>query len=392
VAIEQQPTKATPAEGRPSRIRGTLGWAWTVLAPFVGLVLIVLLFAWLTRDSGAFMTAYNWRTIAVQSVIVGTAALGMTLIMIVGGIDLSVGSMVALVTVAAASLVGGFELPVPSLPGALGGDLPRRILGDSIAVPAVPLPAAMVGGVLLGGICGLVNGGLITRLGVVPFIVTLGTMKAFRGLAKWSAGSTSVYIDDSAKAPWFKGLLATDATLPAGLEEQLGRLPGALGPVAGEIARLAPGVWILLALSVLMALVLRYSLLGRHAYAVGSNEATARLCGLNVPGIKLAVFGIAGLLTGLAGVMQFTYLGGTGDPTTAEGLELQVIAAVVIGGGSLSGGEGKVLGTLIGVLIMSVLNNGSVHAGLPNPTQDIIIGLIIIAAVTLDRIRHRGEG
>ena len=94
-------------------------------------------------------------------------------------------------------------------------------------------------------------------------------------------------------------------------------------------------------------------------------------------------------MTGLAGVMQFTYLGGTGDPTTAEGMELQVIAAVVIGGGSLSGGEGRVLGTLIGVLIMSVLNNGCVHAGIPNASQDIIIGAIIIAAVALDRLRHR---
>ncbi|RUL87112.1 ABC transporter permease [Tautonia sociabilis] len=374
------------------RVRGTLGWAWTVLGPFVGLVLIVLLFAWLTSDSGAFMTAYNWRTIAVQSVIVGTAALGMTLIMIVGGIDLSVGSMVALVTVAVACLANGFELDPSNLPSALGGDLLRRLIGGPVSVPAVPLPAAMALGVVLGGLCGLLNGGLITRLGVVPFIVTLGTMKVFRGLAKWSAGSTSVYIDEGSKPGWFRGLLATDAGLPEGLDRQLGRLPGPIGEVLREVGRLAPGVWILLVLSVLIATMLRYSLLGRHSYAVGSNEATARLCGLNVPGIKLAVFGIAGLLAGLAGVMQFTYLGGTGDPTTAEGLELQVIAAVVIGGGSLAGGEGKVLGTLIGVLIMSVLNNGSVHAGLPNPTQDIIIGIIIVAAVTLDRLRHRAEG
>ncbi len=386
-----EPTAPTAGQ-RAARVRGTLGWVWTVFGPFVGLVLIIALFAWLTRDSGAFMSAYNWRTIAVQSVIVGTAALGMTLIMIVGGIDLSVGSAVALVTVLAASLVGGFDLPVPMLPGALGGDWLQRLAGgDSVAVPPVPLPVAMVSGVLLGGLCGLVNGTLITKLNVVPFIVTLGTMKAFRGLAKWSAGSTSVYIDDADKTPWFKGLLATDATLPPGIEAQLSRVPGAAGPVVQEVARLAPGVWILLGLSVLIALMLRSSLLGRYAYAVGSNEATARLCGLNVSGIKLAIYSLAGLLTGLAGVMQFTYLGGTGDPTTAEGLELQVIAAVVIGGGSLSGGEGRVLGTLIGVLIMSVLNNGSVHAGFPNPVQDIIIGVIIIAAVTLDRLRHRGD-
>ncbi len=117
---------------------------------------------------------------------------------------------------------------------------------------------------------------------------------------------------------------------------------------------MAPGVWVLLVLSVLLAMTLRYSLLGRYVYAVGSNEATARLCGINVPLIKVVVYAMGGLAMGLAGVLQFAYLGATGDPTTADGLELQVIAAVVIGGGSLSGGEGTVLGTLIGCLIISV--------------------------------------
>ncbi len=329
--------------GSPA-LRGTLGWAWTVFGPFLGLILITGLFAVLTRESGSFLSAYNWKTIAVQTVIVGTAALGMTAVMIAGGIDLSVGSAVALVTVAIALLV--------------------RDAG-------VPLPLAMLAGMLLGGFCGLFNGTFITGLGVVPFIITLGSLKVFRGLAKWLASSTSVYIPERARLPWLDRVLATEPT--------------------PEWLVVAPGVWILLILALLVALALRYSLLGRYAYAVGSNEATARLCGIGVARTKLAVYGLAGLATGLAGAMQFLYLNGTGDPVTADGLELQVIAAVVIGGGSLAGGEGTVSGTLIGCLIMSVLNNGSVHAGIPNATQDIIIGAIIVAAVALDQIRRRRE-
>jgi ribose/xylose/arabinose/galactoside ABC-type transport system permease subunit len=326
-------------------LRGTLGWVWTVFGPFLGLLLVTLLFAFLTRESGSFLTTYNWRTIAVQTVIVGTAALGMTIIIIAGGIDLSVGSIVALTTVVIAMLVRDLHWP---------------------------LPLAMAAGVVLGGACGLFNGTLITALGVVPFIITLGSLKIFRGLAKWLSTSTAVYVPPEAKPWWFGRILATEPE-PRWL-------------------LLSPGVWVLIALSIVLAMALRYSLLGRYIYAIGSNEATARLCGINVPLIKIAVYTLAGLATGLAGVMQFVYMDATGDPTTADGLELQVIAAVVIGGGSLNGGEGTVLGTLIGCLIMSVLNNGCVHAGIPNATQDVIIGAIIVAAVALDRFRRKKEG
>jgi len=349
------------ARRRGLRFRGALGWAWTVLGPFLGLVLIVGLFAWLTRASGTFLDAYNWRTIAVQTVIVGTAALGMTAIMIAGGIDLSVGSAVALVTVVVGILVRDHHWPV---------------------LWALGL------GVLLGGGCGVLNGGLISGLGVVPFIITLGTLKVFRGVAKWLSDSTPVYIPAGSKGWWFREVMAIERPSSPWVRG----LAGPAGRVIRDLTMLAPGVWLLLGLSVLVAAMLRSSLLGRHAYAVGSNEATARLCGISVPGVKLSVYGLAGLLTGLAGCLQFLFLGGTGDPTTADGLELQVIAAVVIGGGSLSGGEGTVLGTLIGCLIMSVLNNGCVHAGIPNASQDVIIGSIIVAAVALDRFRRRAGG
>jgi ribose/xylose/arabinose/galactoside ABC-type transport system permease subunit len=343
---------------RGPTLGGSLGRVWTVLGPFLGLIVTVAVFSWLTWDAGSFLTVYNWRTISVQTVIVATAALGMTLVMISGGIDLSVGSVVALVCVAIALAARGTQFHLPAFLG-----------GVTLYVGPVHLGWALLGGVLLGGLCGLLNGWLITALGVVPFIITLGSLKVFRGTAKWLANSTSVYVPEVAKPWWLARVLATEPK-PAWLV-------------------VAPGVWLLIGLSALLAVALRYSLLGRYIYAVGSNEATARLCGIRVPLVKVAVYTLAGLATGLAGVLQFAYLDATGDPVTAEGMELQVIAAVVIGGASLSGGEGTVLGTLIGCLIMSVLNNGCVHAGISNASQDVFIGVIIVVAVALDRFRRR---
>ncbi len=335
-------------------LRGTLGWLWTVFGPFFGLVLITLLFAALTHRSGRFLTLENWQTIAAQSVIVAMAALGMTIIMIAGGIDLSVGSTVALVTVCIALLVKKID---PSL-------------SDSMRESRVLLPVALMIGVLIGGVCGAINGTLIASLRVVPFIVTLGTYTIYRGLAKWLASNSTIYLPGNVKPGWFKLILKTN-------------------PEPHWLI-VAPGVWIVLILSVAVALLLRYSLLGRYVYAIGSNEATARLCGISVPFTKIIVYTIGGLATGLAGVLAFVYSSATGDPTTASGLELQVIAAVVIGGGSLSGGEGTVLGTLIGCLIIIVLANGCVHADISDSSRDVFIGIIIIAAVTLDRLRRRG--
>jgi ribose transport system permease protein len=148
------------------------------------------------------------------------------------------------------------------------------------------------------------------------------------------------------------------------------------------------GVWVMILLAAGTAAVLRYTRLGRHAFAIGSNELTARLCGVPVERVKVFVYALGAAFAGLAGVMQFSRLT-VGDPTVAVGLELDVIAAVVIGGGSLSGGEGSVLGTVIGALIMIVIRSGCSHMGLPNWVQEIVTGLIIVAAVALDRLRQR---
>jgi ribose/xylose/arabinose/galactoside ABC-type transport system permease subunit len=343
-----------------ARARQAVRRVATILGPFVGLLLIASLFALYPTSGARFLTWDNGRTIAVQSVIVGTAALGMTLVMIAGGIDLSVGSAVALVTVGIVQAIRHFGLSVP---------------------------AALLFGVVLGAGCGLLNGFLITTLRVVPFIITLGTLKIYRGLAKWWAGNLTIYAFDRnhREPPWLARTLSANLAPPAGLGTDD---HNPLVRIAAQIARLAPGVWLLIVLSILVALVLKFTLLGRYLYAIGSNEATARLCGIRVPLVKITVYTLAGALIGLAGVMQFAYSHGTGEPTSGEGLELKAIAAVVIGGGSLSGGEGTVLGTLIGCLIIQVLDNGCTLALIPNAIQDILIGAIIIAAVALDRFRR----
>jgi ribose/xylose/arabinose/galactoside ABC-type transport system permease subunit len=156
--------------------------------------------------------------------------------------------------------------------------------------------------------------------------------------------------------------------------------------IPGE--RLVPyGVWLALATAVLGALLLGYTRLGRHAVAVGSNELTARLCGVPVTRVRLTIYALGGLLAGVAGVLEFSTLT-VGDPTDSMGLELETIAAVVIGGGSLAGGQGSVAGTLIGALLLTVIKAGCTHLGMPNWIQEILTGAIIVVAMTLDRLRQ----
>jgi len=163
-------------------------------------------------------------------------------------------------------------------------------------------------------------------------------------------------------------------------------------PVHGSATRqwmiLPPGVWMTLIAALGAALLLRYTRLGRHIYAIGSNEQTARLCGVPVTRTKIIVYTLAGFFAALAGIMQFSYIG-IGQPTTAVGYELFVIAAVVIGGGSLMGGEGSILGAILGALIIKVLETGGVQMGWAKWVQDIVTGGIIVLAVAIDQLRHR---
>ena len=306
------------------------------LGPLLGLILVYIFFCIWAGES--FYSGFNRVTVLTQSVIVVCGALGMTLIIVSGGIDLSVGSQIALATVVIALAL------------------------ESGASPGT----AAAAGVLTGAACGAINGLLITRLKLTPFIITLGTLLIFRGAATGMADEQKI----DAPLTWLNSLLSKFPDPPWLL--------------------VAPGVWVALALSVLTAIALRNTVLGRHMFAIGSNENTARICGVRVERTKLWIYTLGGLLTGVAGMMQFSRLT-VGDPTAARGMELDIIAAVVIGGGSLSGGEGSVLGSVAGAMLMAVIRNGLSMKGVPNYVQDILTGAIIVAAVAIDRWRRRTE-
>ena len=297
-----------------------------------GLALVAVVFGFLIGPR--FFSPANLELMARQTAIVGVAALGMTLVIVAGGIDLSVGSVIALSTVVAALILRDGQPPVLAAIGAIGA----------------------------GTLCGVMNGALITSLRVVPFIVTLGTMLLVRGAAKGLAEETRL----EAPITWLNGLLRT---------------------VRDGNGLLVPtGIWIVVFLAIVVAITLQFTRFGRYLFAIGSSERTARLCGVRVERCKIAVYALAGALAGLAGVLEFSRLS-VGDPTVAVGAELGVIAAVIIGGGSLSGGKGTVIGTLAGAAIMTVIQIGCSQRGLPNWVQEIVTGTIIVFAVALDRLR-----
>ncbi|MDQ3900609.1 MAG: ABC transporter permease [Actinomycetota bacterium] len=294
---------------------------------------VVVLFIYLSFASDAFISANNLINIGVQSAVVAIIAIGMTIVIITAGIDLSVGSVAALSGVLGALLVVQY---------------------------GVPVPLAIVGGAATGALAGVVNGVLVTQAGMAPFIATLGMLSVARGLVYIVTGSVAV----SGAPPEFK-LLG---------QGRLGALP--LPILALVIVTLAGHF------------VLTRTKLGRYAYAMGSNIKAARLSGIPVKRYLSIVYIISGTLAGIAGMIAASRVD-SGQPNFGIGLELDVIAATVIGGASLFGGEGTVIGTLLGALLIALIRNGSVLLDINTFYQQVIIGVIIWIAVYWDQYRRR---
>ncbi len=316
-------------------MKAIFGRAW--VGPLLALIAVFALFSLLTPRT--FPTLINVETMLRQTVVVAIAAVGMTLVVVKGGIDLSVGSSVALTTVVAARMLQAGHAP--------------------LAACLIAIVAATAAGAL--------NGALVAALRITPFIVTLGTMSILRGAAKGLADEQKIDVDVG-------GLADAMAVLPPERRWQL----------------VPAGVWLALASAVLAAVLLHRTRFGRHLVAVGSSVETARLCGISVARTTVFTYALAGLAAGLAGSMELATLT-VGDPTDSTGLELAVIAAVVIGGGSLSGGQGSLFGSVLGAMLMTVIATGCTHLGVPNWVQEILTGLIIVVAVALDGLRQRSR-
>jgi len=299
------------------------------LLPFLSLI---ILFVALAIASPHFLTETNLSSVVRQTAVINIMSLGMTIIIIAGGIDLSVGAILAM----------------------------SGVLGAMAMERGLPIPVGILVGILTGLFWGFVNGILTTRLRIAPFIVTLGTLGIIRGLT----------------------LIITNGLPVHGVPQGFSFLG------EGNLLGVPFVLWVLVVCALLTHVLLEHTRLGRYAYAIGSNTDAAVYAGVPVGFDTTTVYALGGMLTGLAGMIEASRLM-TGQPAAGNGYELQAIAAVVIGGGSLHGGEGSVIGTLIGAFIMGLLSNGSDLLGVSPYLQQAIIGAVIILAVTVDELRKR---
>ena len=305
------------------------------------LLLFVILLSFLTK--GTFLQPQNLINVIRQVAAIGIIATGMTFVIIINGIDLSVGSIVAVSAVVSTSLAQTPEASVIMYPGL-----------------QLPVIVAILSGLLVGGLLGLINGSLIAGFKIAPFIATLGMMTAARGLA----------------------LIYSNG-------RPISRLSPAFNFIGqGDFLFLPVPIWILAIVAVGAHIILNFTRFGRHTYAIGGNEQAARVSGIHLNKIKVGIFALSGLLAGLAGIMLAARIG-SGNPQLGTGIELDAITAAVIGGTSFNGGIGTVWGTIVGALIIGIINNGLDLLNVSPFMQQVVKGSIIVLAIIIDERKNR---
>lgn len=341
--------KSSSLAPKPGPSGGVFRSAARLMAPLIAMVVMVLVFAVIAQLRGSeatrflerFLSSESLVAIGEQAAIIVIVGIGQTLVIIAGGIDLSVGSVVAFTgTLAAVAML-------------------RSGISPGVAALA---------GTLAGGVIGLFNGGLSVKTRLHPFIITLGSMMIFRGLAQWLTNAQNT----SSLPATFTGLAT-------------GRFP--LGP-GKELVIPYILLWYIVIVGIATHVLLTQTRAGRYCFAIGSNPQSARLSGVRSDFWVTAYFIIAGLLFGFGGIIQAARTG-IGEPTGAQGMELEAVAAAVIGGASLSGGQGTVGGTVLGAILMATLRQGLRMLNLPPYWQQVALGAAIIAAVIYDRASRR---
>jgi len=332
-------TTSTTAETRASRFDTS---AFLKKYAIIGILLLfVILLSILT--GGTFLQVQNLINVIRQVAAIGIIATGMTFVIIINGIDLSVGSIVAVSAVVSTSLAQSPQASVIMYPGL-----------------QLPVIVAILAGLLAGALLGLINGSLIAGFGIAPFIATLGMMTAARGLALIYSNGRPI----SRLSPEFNFI------------------------GQGDFLFLPVPIWILAIVAVGAHVILNFTRFGRHTYAIGGNEQAARVSGIHLNRIKVGIFGLSGLLAGLAGIMLAARIG-SGNPQLGTGIELDAITAAVIGGTSFNGGIGTVWGTIVGALIIGIINNGLDLLNVSPFMQQVVKGSIIVLAIIIDERKNR---
>ncbi|MGJ4859960.1 ABC transporter permease subunit [Labrys sp. La1] len=330
---------STTAAGAPTSKR--FADAQQKLLAFASLIALVAVFGILRPDS--FLQSSNFVAILQQTTVNGVLAIAATLVIITGGIDLSIGTLMSFCAV---------------------------IAGVILTWGQMPLAVGVIGTILAGAAVGIFSGTLVAKLKIPPFIATLGMMLVLKGAALLISGTKPIYFNST---PGYSKI--------------------SLGSLVGDVVPGLPlpnGVLVLFAVAIVTSFILGRTILGRFTFALGSNEEAVRLSGVNVDAWKIAIYALAGGICGIAGILLSSRLN-SAQPALGQGYELDAIAAVVIGGTSLSGGRGTILGTLIGALITSVLSNGLRIMSVPQEWQFVATGSIIILAVFFDMLRQRRQ-